>query len=153
GRAGQILAAMCSAVLILAGSLDVWRTVSDQINIKVFSPDEMAIAERIKSRTAPNALVLNAPIHNSAVVLSGRVSLMRYPGHLGSHGIDYKQREIDVLTIYAGGSAADELLAKYEIDYVLVSEPERRELKVNGAYFRKFRVAAEEGTARLYKIK
>lgn len=38
------------------------RTVSEQINYKVFDADAVSIAERIKNSTAPNALFPNADI-------------------------------------------------------------------------------------------
>ena len=149
----KAVAACCFIVLIFAGSLDVWRTVSGQIKTRVFDADAVAIAERIKQRTPPNALFLNAPTYNSAVVLSGRQSLMRYPGHLGSHGIDYAAREADVKSIYSGGAAADELLRKYGIDYVLISPEERNSVAANEAFFRKYSLILEAGQYKVYKVR
>jgi uncharacterized membrane protein len=101
----------------------------------------------------PNALFLNAPTYNSAVVLTGRQSLMRYPGHLASHGIDYGQRESDVKMIYAGGPQAEELMKKYGIDYVLISPEERSSLRPNEMYFNRFPVLAEAGQYKIYKVR
>lgn len=149
----KIFAAVCFIVLIFSGALDVWRTASGQINTRVFEADAALVAERIKQRIEPNSLILNAPTYNSAVVLSGRQSLMRYPGHLGSHGIDYAERERDVKSIYAGGPAATTLLQKYGIDYVLISPEERSSVAPNEAFFSRFPVIAEAGQYKLYKIK
>jgi hypothetical protein len=149
----KAIAAVCIVVLIMSGALDVWRVASGQINYKVFDRDAVTIAERIKQQTDPHALFLNAPIYNSAVVLTGRRSLMRYTGHLFSHGIDYGEREADVKQIYLGSPAADQLLAKYNIDYVLISPEERNSLSANENYFRKFPIVAEVGQYRVYKVK
>ena len=149
----KIAAAVCFAILILSGPLDVWRTASGQNKIKVFDRDGMAIAEQIKARTAPNALFLNAPTYNSAVVLSGRRSLMRYSGHLASHGIDYSQREDDVKRIYEGGGVAEILLRKYDIEYVMVSPEEKTLLPATDDPFKKYPVVAEAGKYRVYKVK
>ena len=68
----KAVAAVCFAVLILSGALDVWRTASGQINYKVFDKDAVQVAETIKKKTDPHAVFLNAPTYNTAVVLSGR---------------------------------------------------------------------------------
>ncbi|MBV9214858.1 MAG: hypothetical protein JO053_01680 [Acidobacteria bacterium] len=146
-------ACACFVTLIFAGSLDVWRTVSGQIKYKVFDQDAVQVAEMIKQQTPAKALFLNAPTYNSAVVLSGRQSLMRYSGHLASHGIDYLPREDDVKRIYGGGGVAEILLRKYNIDYVLVSPVERNDLKANEDVWRKYPIVAESGQYRVYKVK
>ena len=149
----KIVALGCLLVLTFSGALDVWRTVSKQINNKVFAKDSVAVAEQIKRKTAPNALFLNAPTFNSAIVLSGRRSLMRYTGHLSSYGIDYGEREAEVKRIYAGEATAEIFLKKYDIEYVLISPEEKANLTVNEEFFRRFPVIAESGDYRVYQIK
>ncbi len=146
-------AAGCLIMLTLSGGLDVWRTATGQNRIKVFDTDAMRIAEQIKGKTPPNALFLNAPTYNSAVVLSGRRSFMRYTGHLSSHGIDYAEREDQTKRMYEGGGVADIFLRKNEIEYVLVSPEEINSLAVNEDFFKRFTVIAQSGQYRVYKIK
>ncbi len=150
--AGKIAGGVCFTILILAGALDVWRTASGQVKTHVFDADAVRVAEVMKKNIEPNALVLNAPTYNSAVVLSGRQSLMRYSGHLSSHGIDYAPREAEVKQIYNGGGVADILLKKYNIQYVLVSPEERNTLKANEEFFKKYTIVAEAGQYRVYKV-
>ena len=149
----KIVAAGCFAMLVFAGALDVWRVASKQINYKVFERDGVEIARDINLRTLPNALFLNAPTYNSAIVLSGRRSLMRFPGHLSSHGINYAERENDLKRIYEGDASAEVLLRKYNIEYVLVSPEERSLLTVNDQYFAKYPILAESGQYRVYKVR
>jgi hypothetical protein len=150
----KIVAAACLAALIFSGALDVWRAVSGQINYQVFSRDAVAIAEQIKQKTPPNALFLNAPTYNSAVVLAGRRSLMRYSGHLSSYGIEYEPRESEVKRIYEGTALADAFLKKNNIEYVLISPEETGNLdKVNEAFFEKYPKIAEIGLYKVYKVK
>ncbi|MGQ0542811.1 MAG: hypothetical protein ACT4O9_13310 [Blastocatellia bacterium] len=149
----KIAAAVCFAILIFSGALDVWRTASGQVNYKVFDADAVTVANRIKASASPTALFLNAPTYNTAIVLTGRRSLMRYPGHLSSHGIDYRQREDDVKQMYRGGPAALGLLEKYGIDYVLISPEERNTLAPNEEFFKRFPVIAEAGQYKVYKVK
>lgn len=152
-KALKIAAGVAVFVLIASGSLDVWRTVSGQIKYGVFEPDAVKIAEQIRQKTDPKAIFLNAPTFNSPVVLSGRQSVMRYSGHLASHGIDYYPREAEVKQIYSGAGVADILLGKYNVDYVIFTPEERNTLKANEEFFKKFPVIAEAGQFRVYKVK
>lgn len=148
----KAVAAATVLVLTMSGGLDVWRTLSGQINYRVFEPDAVTVANRIRASTRPDAVVLNAPTYNSAVVLSGRSSFMRYSGHLGSHGIDYKPREEDLKTIYSGGTQAEELIRKHGITHVLISPEERNSLQPNEQFFARYPVIAESGQYRVYKV-
>jgi hypothetical protein len=149
----KIAAFVAVAVLTFSGALDVWRTISGQIDIKVFDNEAVKIAEQIKQKTPPKAMFLNAPTYNSAVVLTGRQSVMRFPGHLWSHGIDYSKREEDVKAIYAGGPSADQLIQRYGIDYLIISPEERSSVAPNEQFFQKFPVVAEVGRSKVYKTR
>ncbi len=149
----KVFAGICVFVLVASGSLDVWRTASGQIKYGVFEKDAVSIAEQIREKTDPKAIFLNAPTFNSPVVLTGRQSVMRYSGHLSSHGINYLPREAEVKQIYSGGAVADVLLNKYNVDYVIFTPEERGTLKANEEYFKKYPVIAEAGQYRVYKIK
>ncbi len=148
----KALAVGAFLVLTLSGALDVWRTVSGQINYGVFSHDSVMIAEQLRLKTAPNALFLNAPTYNSAVVLSGRRSLMRYSGHLSSYGIDYAPREAEVKRIYEGSAMADGLLRKYNIEYVVISPEETGNITVRKEFFDKFPTVAQIGEHKVVKV-
>ncbi len=140
-------------VLTLSGALDVWRTITAQINYGVFSRDAVRIAEQIRLKTPPNALFLNGPTYNSAVVLSGRRSLMRYSGHLGSYGIDYAARETDVKRIYEGSTIAEGLLRRSNVDYVIISPEETSNIPVDPEFFERFQPVAEIGDYKAVKVK
>ena len=45
----KIAAAACFIILTLSGALDVWRTISGQINYKVFDREAVKIAELVRS--------------------------------------------------------------------------------------------------------
>ena len=153
----KFVAIICLVILTLTGALDVSRVITRQIDYGVFGTDAIKIAEQIKQKTPPNALFLNAPTYNTAIALSGRRSLMRYPGHLASHGINFAEREADLKQIYTGGGAAETALKKYNIEYVLTG-PEvdnyLKEVKLsfNPTFFQKFPVVAEAGQYKVYKV-
>jgi hypothetical protein len=153
GAGLKALAVLCLIALTLSGALDVWRTISGQINYKVFDKDAVKIAELIKQKTAPNALFLNAPTYNSAVVLTGRRSLMRYSGHLSSYGIEYEPREQEVKRIYEGTALADRLLQKNNIEYVIISPEETANVEVREEFFYKYPIIAEVGAYKVFKVK
>ncbi len=154
----KIISAVFIIGLTLSGAIDVWRVTSRTLNYQVFEADNLKIAEQIKQKTAPDAMFLNAPTYNSAVVLSGRRSMMRYTGHLSSYGIDYEPRENELKRIYEGSALAESLLRKNNIEYVLISPEERNyareaNIQLNETYFQQFPVVAEAGQYRVYKVK
>ncbi len=149
----QYIAGVCIVVLTLSGAIDIWRTASGQINSRVFETDGMKLAEQLKLKSDKGAMFLNGPVFNTTIVLTGRQSLMRYTGHLGSYGIDYFSREADVKQIYLGGPNAAALLEKYKIDYVLISPFEKNDLKANEEFFKRYPVFAESGAFKVYKVR
>lgn len=138
--------------LTLAGGLDVWRAVSGQTVYGEFDRDAITLAARIREATPPRARMLNAPIWNATVFLTGRQPLLGYTGHVFSRGLPYADREADIALIYAGDPSADDLLERYAIEYIVVSPIERSHLAVNDAYFERFTRIAEAGEYVLYEV-
>jgi len=139
-------------VLTLAGGLDVFALVTSQGEYQEFDRDGVNFAEMIKQQTTPRATILHAPVHNTPVFLTGRRSLMGYPGHIWTHGLDFGQRETDIKKIYAGSPDAAALLAKYGVDYVVIDPQEHSLMPVNEAFFSRYREVAKIGEYHLYKI-
>src|SRR5581483_2347345 len=150
----RLLAALMLISLTFAGALDVLRGLSPAENTGLFSQADLEAAEKIRELTPPRARILNAPIHNSVVALTGRQSLMGYPGHLWTHGIDYGERETEVKTMYQGGPIALELLNKYAIDYVVIGPVERSQLNANESFFAaNFPKVIDQPEYQVYQIK
>jgi len=150
--ATRVLAAALFAMLILSGALDLVPLVMRKGEYQEFDNAGIAFAEVLKERTPINAMVLHAPVHNTPVFLSGRRSLMGYPGHIWTHGIDSGQREADIRKIYNGGYDARALLAKYHVDYVVVDPQEHSVMPINDAFFKQFQEVATVGDYHLYKV-
>ncbi len=149
----RVCACVLFVVLTLAGALDVWRVASGGEEQREFDADGIAFAELIKQQTPPRSLILTAPTYNHPVFLAGRRALLGYGGHLWSQGIDYAAREREVNSIYAGGTAADALLDKYGVDYVVVGPLERAAVPVvSDNYFTRLTQVGEIGDYRLYKV-
>jgi hypothetical protein len=147
----RIVALVLFASITMAGALDVGVILLSPAKHQVFDSAGIAFAEMIKQKTEPRALVIHAPVHNHPVFLTGRRSLMGYPGHIWSHGINYFARESEIKRVYAGTVDADAILRKYGVAYAVVS-PLERQMSVNEQFFSRFEVVGEVGGYRLYKI-
>ena len=158
-RVGQkVLAASLFVILTLAGALDIFPLLRGQGEYQEFDSNGVAFAEKIKETTPPTATILHAPIHNTPIFLTGRRSIMGYPGHIWTHGLDFGPRENEIKQIYAGSMDAAALLAKYRVDYVVIGPQELSDLKPNLAFVERYplvvRIPPTEkfGEYLLYKI-
>jgi hypothetical protein len=150
----RIAAAALLIVLTLAGALDVWRALSPAENVGLFSQADLEVAALLRAKTEPRAVILHAPIHNSMVALTGRQSVMGYPGHLWTHGIDYGSREQEVRAIYQGGAGAGATLARLNVAYVVIGPIERMQLQPNEDYFNNsYPALIDHAGYRVYQIK
>lgn len=146
------LAAGFLVVLTLAGALDVFALITRQGEYQEFDRDGVTFAEMIKQKTPPRAMILHAPIHNTPVFLTGRRSLMGYPGHIWTHGIDFGPREADIKKIYSGSPDAINLLSKYGVDYLVIDPQEHSVMPVNTEFFSRYQEVVSIGEYHLYKI-
>jgi hypothetical protein len=140
------------APLLLAGALDVLRVVSEASEYQEFDAQGIATANQISTQTGPRTLVLHAPTYNSPVFLTGRRSLLGYPGWMWSRGLNYSERSTDIESIYSGAPEADALLRKYNVDYVLVGPMELASFKVNEQFWSKYKMLSQAGAYRVYQI-
>jgi len=153
GRAvGRAAAAGALVALLLAGSLDVGRVVSGQTFFGQFDADGVAFAGRIRETVPAGALVLHAATWNPPVYLTGRRSLLGYPGWMWSRGLSYADRERDIALMYGGGPDALRLMRARGVEYVEVTPIERGMLEVNDPFFSGFPLVAEVGDYRLFAV-
>ncbi|MGZ8842305.1 MAG: hypothetical protein ACXW18_01505 [Pyrinomonadaceae bacterium] len=148
----RVFAAVLFVMLTLAGGLDVFALLTRQGEYQEFDRDGVSFAEMVKQQTPPRATILHAPIHNTPIFLTGRRSVMGYPGHIWTHGIDPGPREAEIKRIYAGATDAPALLRKYGVDYVVVDPQERAVTPVNDAFFSRYPEVINIGEYHLYKI-
>ena len=148
----RLLATGLFVVLTLAGGLDVFPLLTGQGEYQEFDRNGANFAEIIKQQTPPRATILHAPIHNTPIFLTGRRSLMGYPGHIWTHGLDFGPREAEITRVYSGSPDAAALLAKYGVDYVVISPQENSVMTVNSAFFSRYREVAQTGEYHLYQI-
>jgi hypothetical protein len=148
-----LFASIILIALTFSGALDVVRGLSPAENTRLFGKEELEVASILREKTPPRSLILDVPIHNSVVALSGRQAVMGYPGHLWTHGIDYKQRELDVTAIYQGRPEAAELISRYKIDYVIIGAVARSQLLADENYFAsRYPLLIANGNYRVYQV-
>jgi hypothetical protein len=147
--AGVIAAVL---VLTLSGALDVWRVVSGATEVQVMDAESVALAEQIRQKVPPRALMLNAPTYNTPVFLTGRRSYLGYTAHVWSHGINYEPRYRILAGIYAGEPGASGLIIQNGIEYVVVGPLERSMLQVNDGFFQQYPVVASMGASTVYRV-
>ena len=153
GIVKRAIAVCLLACVTLAGGLDVAAIVLRSNEYGIFTAPGIQFAELIKRETPPQAVVIHAPVHNHPVFLTGRRSLMGYPGHVWTHGLEFGPRESEIRRVYAGASDANAILRKYGVDYAVVSPLEKNIMNVNDQFFSSFQLVGEVGEYRLYKIK
>jgi len=153
GRIRRIIAVLLFVCVTLAGALDVASIVLRPEPYQVFDTAGLRFAEFVKQQTAPRALIIHAPVHNTPVFLSGRRSLMGYPGHIWTHGLEFVQRESEIKRIYLGSPDAEQLIRRYGIEYAVVGPQERIVTQVNDQFFSRFQKVGAVGEYTLYKIK
>jgi hypothetical protein len=152
GGAKRAMALILFVCVTLAGALDVAAIVLRSSTYGIFDAAGISFAEVIKREAPPKAVVIHAPVHNHPVFLTGRRSLMGYPGHVWTHGLEFAQRESEIKRVYAGAPDANAILRKYGVAYIVVSPLERNIMSVNDQFFSKFSMVGEVGGYRLYKI-
>lgn len=154
GPVQRLVAAVLFVVVTLSGALDVAGiALRSKDKYQVFSDEGLRFAEVVKEQTQSRSLVIHAPVHNTPVFLTGRRSLMGYPGHIWTHGLEFVRREGEIKRIYLGSPDADQLLRDYGVEYAVVGPHERTVVPINEAFFSKFQKVGEVGEYTLYKIR
>jgi len=134
GNLKKMLAIGLAILICLPGFFFVSREA--ELSWKLYSNEDVAFAEWVNASTPADAIFLTADDHNHPVQsLAGRRVVLGYKGWLWSHGLDYSQREKDVLQMFGGGPEARQLLEKYNVSFVAVGASERTKLGANRQFF------------------
>jgi hypothetical protein len=153
GVLARIATVLGVGLLTLSGALDLWRVASAQIELRIFDAPGVRLARTVLASLPSRAVVLHAPTYDSPVYLSGRRSVLGYPGHIWSQGLDAGSREADIREIYSGGPDAQALIARYGVDYILVGPREWTEVPLNERFLSTLPRIATVGPYRLYRAR
>ncbi len=126
-------------IMILSGSIDIFRTFTKPTSYQIYSNEDLQIAESVKRLTPPESVFTTGTNHNNPIpTLAGRSTILGFPGWVWSHGIDYQERQNDVMQIYLGESNAEDLIKKYNVHFVTVGPQEKVEFSINLSYFNRY---------------
>jgi hypothetical protein len=153
GRALRLVAVALFLVVTLAGALDVAGIAFRDVKYGIFDAAGVRFAARVREVTQPRSLIIHAPVHNTPVFLTGRRSLMGYPGHIWTHGLEFVPREGEIKRIYLGSPDALQLLNNYGVDYAVIGPLERIVTPPNEQFFSRFEKVEQVGEYSLYKIR
>ena len=153
GRIRRIVAVLLFVCVTLAGALDVAGIAMRSVKYQVFDATGLRFAEFVKQQTAPRSLIIHAPVHNTPVFLTGRRSLMGYPGHIWTHGLEFMPRESEIKRIYLGAPDAEQLIRNYGIEYAVIGPHEKIVTPSNDQFFSRFEKVGEVGEYTLYKTR
>jgi len=151
----------CAAVLLLvfttaSGSLELWRiTRTEAVAHRMWSSEELALAEDFRRISEPTSLVLCSDDHHHWVPsLSGRQILLGYRGWLASYGLDYEPVVRDIQAMLGGDSDAESLMARYGVDFAVIGPSERRDFGANESYFeRNHELILERAGNKVFRIR
>ena len=153
GRVQRVIAVTLFVCVTLAGALDVAAIAFRDVKYGIFDAAGVRFAERVKQVTPPRSLIIHAPVHNTPVFLTGRRSLMGYPGHIWTHGLEFVQRESEIKRIFLGAPDAPQLLKNYGVDYAVIGPLERIVTPPNDQFFLRFEKVEQVGDYSLYKVR
>jgi hypothetical protein len=123
-RARTAAAALALVGCTVSGALAVAHELLD--DALVLSHADVRLAELVRESTPPDAVIATAAsYHDPVALLSGRRVLLATPRMLTSHGIDPRPRAVEVVTLYAGGPPALEVIERYSVAAVVVGHHER----------------------------
>lgn len=141
--------------MTFAGALDIWHGANGQLEQRNFDNDGMALAQTMRALPR-GTIVLHAPTFNSPVCLSGKNSVMGYPGHLTSYGFNCGPRELEVQSFFRGDAGSERVLEKYGAT-VFILGPQEREYMAHlnqpmapPEYWNKWKKVAQNGEYTLF---
>ena len=156
GYEARILAVLMAVVLMLAGGLDLARTLDTSVSAAQFTdPNGVRMAAWVRAHTDRRAVFLVAPDHNEPVpTLAGRRVVIGYGGWLWTYGLsDWTGRTNDARRMLAGDPATPALLRRYGVSYVVVGPAEVDLYGARPAYWdRVGRTVYSNGSYTVYRV-
>ena len=129
-RARPVIAVLCAILCFSTGVLAVAREANS--DYEIFSKTDVAAAEYVEKNTDQHAVFMTGDQHRNFVSsLAGRRIVCGPDLWLSFHGYNNSERHADVRAFYADPMGNLELLEKYQVDYILVSDWEKGSMTVN----------------------
>ena len=115
---------------VFSGSLSLAREAVS--SYQLFNPTAVAAGKWIRENTEKEAVFLTGQEHiNPVCSLAGRQIVCGSDLYVFFHGLDYRRQAEDCRLFYEDPEAYGEILQKYGVDYVYVSDYERADFEVD----------------------
>lgn len=88
----RLAVGVLSLLLVIPAGYEVVAYLINGNNSQIYSKEQLARAEILRSVVPRGQVVLDEGVHNSIVGLAGRLSYLGYDGWLWSHGLPYRDR-------------------------------------------------------------
>lgn len=139
-RGGNLRKFLASSLLVslsLSGTLDIWRAfegTSSPYPVGYLSGADVLVGEWIRDNTEPDAVFASANTNTHPVrALAGRTVVSGSPGRLNDLGVDWFTRDQDLKNLYSNAMGYDEVVRRYQIDYVIFGPYERDKYRLTSS--------------------
>lgn len=124
----RAVGAAAFALLVAAGSLDIWRAAEgSEGRVLLATVEGLETARWVRDHTPPRAVFLVAPEVTQPITSFGARHVVS--GHIGwvwdMGVVDWSQRATDIGIALRGEPGTDEVLERYGVEYVVIGRDER----------------------------
>ncbi len=129
-RARPLIAGLAAVTFFLSAGLTLWReAVSEYM---AFSAQSVELGLYARDNTEEDATFLTGVHHlNPVASIAGRDIVCGPDLWLYYHGLDTTERKVDIANFYASPEDYQDVLEKYDVEYILVSSYERADYQIN----------------------
>ncbi len=151
-RSRVLLAALFLSGSVLSGALSMGREAAS--DYQLFSAAEAEAAEYINENLERDALFMTGAHHNNPVyTLCGRDIVCGPSLFLHWHGLDYQGRIAEVMAFYRDPAGQRDILDRYGVSYVYLSDWERYDLAADeNALDAMFEIVYDIGSIKIYRV-
>ena len=148
----NVLCALFMIASVLSGSLSLAREAIS--GYQLFSANAVAAGAWIDENTDRDAVFLTGQQHiNPVVSLAGRQILCGSDLYVYFHGLSYSQQSRDCERFYEAPMDNEDVIARYGVDYVYVSDYERADFAVDyDALDDMYDLVYENPDVRIYQV-
>ncbi len=143
-------------VVTASGIIDAYRIERITLHsYQEYSSNEFVLANWVKTNTDKNSIWLTGHPHNHWLFnLTGRQTVLAYPGWLWTQGYNYLPVQNDVTQMYDGNQFSLDLLKKYGVNYAIIGPNEHTtDIHANRDFFdTNFKVVYQFNDTVIYKI-
>ena len=151
-RGRVLLAALFLVISTLSGALSLAREAVS--GYQLFSKNAVDAGAWIDGHTDRDAVFLTGQQHiNPVCSLAGRQIICGSDLYVFFHGLDYQQQARDCRRFYEDPADNQDVLSRYGVDYIYVSDYERAEFDVNLSWIDEhYDLVYQNADVRIYQV-